>query len=70
MAGEINGRLKSAHSRHACERGKTRAHAFVGDKIDMQAGFRDILNPDRHVPRLRWLHHQNIYPVSRTAVPN
>jgi hypothetical protein len=58
MAGEINYRLKSGHVRHARERRETGAHVFVSDKIEMQSGFRDVLKPDRHVPRLRWLDHE------------
>src|SRR5207247_1710286 len=72
--GDINGGLKARHLRHARERGKTGAYMFVGDKIKMQPRLRNILKPDRHVPRLRWLNHENSDPrfcqhvgISRTG---
>src|SRR5260370_33994290 len=39
----------------------------VGDKVEMQPCFRDILKPDRHVPWLPWRNHENRYLVSRTG---
>jgi hypothetical protein len=40
---------------------------FVGDKVEMQPSFRDILKPNRHVPWLPWRNHENRYLVSRTG---
>src|SRR5262249_20070064 len=59
--------LKSRHIRHARKRGEAGADMVVGDKVEMQPCFRDILKPDRNVPWLPWRNHENRYLVSRTG---
>src|SRR5258705_8598256 len=67
VAGDIDDRLKSRHLRHACECGEAGAYMFVGDKVEMQPRFRDILKPNRALPWLAPANHETSDLALRTG---
>jgi hypothetical protein len=68
MPHDIDYSLKPRYVSHPGKHSKTGAHLCIGNKIEMQPGFRNFLKPDRDMPRQRGLGHGNDYLISRTGV--
>ncbi len=50
MARQIEAGEQPRQARHACELGQCRARRRVGRELDPPAGFRDVIDRDRHAP--------------------